>query len=79
MRVQGCLTALCENSLNGSNQPFVKPLERGKWGDVVMCSKPYAWLNSQNSLEENCGPLSLNSFIGIPYSSKMTLRILMAA
>ena len=30
-------------------------------------------------MEANCGPLSLNSLIGIPYLSKMLLRMLMLA
>ena len=30
-------------------------------------------------MEANCGPLSLDSLIGIPYSSKMLLRMLMVA
>jgi len=67
--VKMCLTVPTSRSIN--------PLDFGEWSDAVVCSKPYAWLNSSNSLKANYCPLLLNGLVDIPYSSNMLHRMLM--
>ena len=39
-------------------------------GLLVVCVKPYSAANLQNSIEENCGPLSDTTTCGIPCLAK---------
>ena len=48
----------------------ILPLALLWWGEVVVCSMPQLLVNFLNSLESNCGPLSLTNCLGMPYLAR---------
>ena len=49
----------------------IKPFDFGNFGDDVMWSNCHCWANSLNASLEYCGPLSLTTLLGIPYSENI--------
>lgn len=55
----------------------MKPLDLGYLGDEVVWSNDHSRANLSNASPENCGPLSLMSFVGMPCSAKICFSALM--